>query len=141
MGSNWEAMGFFRWPITLCLVIVVVFGLRSAFKLFLPGATPDSRTKAWLDGILPWGFLAFLSGILGSVVGIILAIQAVEAVGEFRGTAMAPGIKLTLLSMGFGTLVCVVAVFVWWVLQLRWRLLEADAADTRMWEAGTQADP
>ena len=74
---------------------------------------------------LVWGFLAFLTGILGGVVGIIFSFQAIEAAGAFVGTAIAPGAKMTLLSLGFGTMICGCAVVLWYSLQLRWRLLQA----------------
>jgi hypothetical protein len=129
MGSNWEAMGLFRWPMLFCFLVVLFLGLMSALKLYRGGATPDLRTRALLDGILPWGALAFLSGILGGVMGIILALQSVEAAGGFLATAIAPGVKMTLLSLAFGTFVCGFAVLSWYILQLRWRLLEAAQAE------------
>ena len=129
MGSNWEAMGFLRWPMTFCFLVVVLLGLWCTLKLFRPGASPELRTKAWLDGMLPWGFLAFLSGILGAVIGIILAVQAIEAAGAIRPTAIAPGLKMTLLSLGVGTMILGFAVMFWYVLQLRWRLLQAALAE------------
>ena len=130
MGSNWEAIGFFRWPMSICFVVLGILGLWSAFRLFRPGTSPDLRTKAWLDGVLVWGVLAFLNGLLGAVVGIILIFQAIEAAGAVLATVMAPGIKQTLLSSGFGTLILAFAVLFWFVLQLRWRLLQAALADT-----------
>ena len=131
MGSNWAAMGFTRFPMSLCFVVVVVLGLWSVFKLFRPGASPDLRTKAWLDGVLVWGFLAFLFGLLGAVTGIIIAFQNIEAAGAVLGTAIAPGAKATLLSSGFGTMVFGFAVFFWFILQLRWRLLQAALVDAK----------
>lgn len=129
MGSNWEAIGFFRWPMSLCFLAVIVLGLWSALKLFRVEASPKLRTKVWLDGVLVWGFLAFLSGILGGVVGIILSIQSIEAAGAFVGTAAAPGAKMTLLSLLFGTTILGFALLLWYVLQLRWRLLQAASAE------------
>ena len=129
MGANWTAIGFFRWPMLFCFLIVLLFGLLSALKLYRSGAAADLRTKALLDGILPWGALAFLAGILGAVMGIILALQSIEAAGAYRATAIAPGIKMTLLSMAFGTVICGFSIALWYVLQLRWRLLEAAQAE------------
>jgi hypothetical protein len=129
MGLIWEEMGFFRWPISLCFVVLVALGLWSALKLYRPGASPELRTKAWLDGVLVWGFLAFLFGILGAVIGIIITFQDIEAAGAVRPTVIAPGIKTVLLSSGFGTMALGFAVFCWFILQLRWRLLQADAAE------------
>lgn len=125
MASNWEAIGFFRWPMSLCLVLVLVLFIRSALALYRQGGTADPSTKAWLDGVLAWGVLAFLNGILGSVIGIILALQSIEAAGAFRGTLVAPGIKQTLLSMFFGTMVCGLAVLLWYTVHLRWLRLSA----------------
>ena len=125
LGVLWTSTGFTRWPISFCLAVLVLLGLWSAFRLFRSGASPDLRTKAWLDGVLVWGGLGFLFGLLGVVLGIIRTLQAVEAAGGFRGTAMAPGIKSTLSSSGFGTVTLGIALFLWYVLQLRWRLLEA----------------
>jgi len=129
MGANWNAMGFIRWPVLFCFLIVLLIGLLSALKLYRSGAAPDLRTKALLDGILPWGALAFLCGIFGGVMGIILALQGIEAVGAYRATAIAPGVKMTLLSLAAGTFVCGFAVLLWYILQLRWRLLEAAQAE------------
>ena len=129
MGSNWAALGFFRWPMSICLVVLAILGLWSALKLFRPGASPDLRTKAWLDGVLVWGFLAFLNGLLGAVIGIILSFQSIEAAGAILPTAIAPGLKMTLLCAGFGTMVFLFATFLWFILQLRWRLLQAALAD------------
>jgi hypothetical protein len=112
-----------------CFLIVLLFGLLSVLKLYRSGAGPDLRTKALLDGILPWGALAFLCGILGAVMGIILALQSIEAAGAMRPTLIAPGIKMTLLSTAFGTLICAFAILLWYILQLRWRLLEAAQAE------------
>jgi len=131
MGPNWEAMGFSRWPMSICFAVVVILGLWSALKLFRPGALPDLRTKAWLDGVLVWGFLAFLTGILGAVIGIILTFQSIEAAGAIRPTLIAPGAKMVLLCSGFGTMTLGFAVFLWFILQLRWRLLQAALADTK----------
>jgi hypothetical protein len=131
MGSNWEAIGFTRWPISFCFAVLVILAIWSALKLFRSDAKPDLRTKAWLDGVLVFGALAFLLGILGAISGIILSLQAVEAAGAMRGPVMAPGIKVTLLSSSFGTVTFLFAVFIWYVLQLRWRLLEAASAESR----------
>ncbi len=131
MGMVWESMGFFRWPMSLCFVVVLILGLWSALRLFRPGASPDLRTKAWLDGVLVWGFLASLAGILSAVIAIIFTLQDIEAAGAILATVIAPGAKAVLISTGVGTMMLAFALFFWFILQLRWRLLEAAVADAR----------
>jgi hypothetical protein len=129
MGTFWGGMSFFRWPLSLCLLFVLILGLRAALRLYRPGATAEPKAKGWLNGILAWGFLALLTGIIGWVTGIILAFQAIEAAGVVQGTLIAPGIKLSLLSLGWGAVFCGLAVFLWFVLQLRWQALHTTPAE------------
>ena len=103
--------------------------LFSAVRLFGPGATPDLQSKAWLDAILFWGGFATISGLLGTLIGITIASQSVEAAGEVNVTLMWGGIKISLLSSLFGVLILAFASLLWFVLQLRWRLLVADEVE------------
>ena len=129
MGPFWEGMSFFRWPLSLCLLFILILALRTALKLYRQGATAEPRAKGWLNGILAWGFIALMTGIVGWVTGIILALQAVEAAGVVQGTLLAPGMKLSLLSLGWGAVFCGLAVFLWLLLQLRWGALQAVAPE------------
>jgi biopolymer transport protein ExbB len=56
--------------------------------------------------------VAPLLGFLGTVVGMILAFQAIEAAGEVEATLVAGGIKVALLTTAFGLLIAIpVSVF------------------------------
>ena len=129
MGVVWESMGFMRWPLFFSFLAVMILALWSAIRLFRPGATPDLRTKAWLDAILFWGGFALISGVLGTLVGIIIASQAIEAAGEVSTTLVWGGIKVALLTSAFGAMILGFAALLWFVLQLRWRLLAAEVAE------------
>jgi hypothetical protein len=128
MTLIWESMGFIRWPIAFSMAAVAALSLWSAVRLFRPGATADLPTKAWLDAILFWGGFAVISGVLGTLVGIIIAAQSIEAAGAVRTTLVWGGIKVALLSSAFGVLILALAALIWFVLQLRWRLLVAKAS-------------
>lgn len=125
MTMIWEAMGFIRWPLAFSMVAVAALTVWSAARLFRPGASADLHTKAWLDAILFWGGFAVISGVLGTLVGIIIAAQSIEAAGAVRATLVWGGIKVALLSSAFGVLILALAALIWFVLQLRWRLLVA----------------
>jgi flagellar motor component MotA len=107
---------------------VTALALWSAIKLFRPGASPDRQTKAWLDAILFWGGFAVICGVLGTLIGIIVAAQAIEAVGDVSTPLVWGGIKVALLTSVFGILILAFAALLWFVLQLRWRLLEPTPA-------------
>ena len=120
-----EALGIIRWPITFSLLAIVALAQWS-LQLVRPSAMPDRHAKTWIDSILFWGGFAAISGVLGTLVGIITAAQAIETMEGFSGTLVWGGIKVALLSSAFGTLVLAIASLLWFGLQLRWRFLIAE---------------
>lgn len=129
MGVLWNDLGFIRWPLALSVVTVAALTIWSSYRLFRPGARPDLRTKAWLDAILFWGGFALISGVLGTLIGIIIASQSIEAAGEVHPTLVWGGIKIALLSSALGALILALSSLLWFALQLRWRLLVAEEAE------------
>jgi hypothetical protein len=119
-------MGFMRWPLAFSLIAVVLLALWSGFRLLRPGGRPDRKTKAWIDAILFWGGFAVICGVLGTLVGIIIAAQSIEAAGQVSTTLVWGGIKVALLTSMFGVLILGFAALLWFALQLMWRLLEAE---------------
>ena len=122
----WVELGFIRWPLLFSFIAVMGLALWSAIKLFRPSPTPDLHSKAWLDAILFWGGFAAISGVLGTLIGFTIATQAVEAAGEVSMALMWGGIKVSMLGSLFGVLILAFSALMWFVLQLRWRLLVAD---------------
>ncbi|MDE0476211.1 MAG: MotA/TolQ/ExbB proton channel family protein [Gammaproteobacteria bacterium] len=122
-----EALGVIRWPLTFSLLVVVALALWS-LALVRRSAMPGRHAKAWIDAILFWGGFAAISGVLGSLIGIIITFQFIELAGEVRATLVAGGIKVALLSSALGTLILAVASLLWFGLQLRWRFLVAEHA-------------
>jgi hypothetical protein len=125
MGALWEYMGFIRWPLSFSLLAVAALASYSALRLFRANASPDLPTKAWLDAILFWGGFAAISGVLGTLIGIVVAAQSIEAAGEVSTTLVWGGIKIAMLSSIFGVMILGFAALLWFALQLRWRLLVA----------------
>ena len=120
-----EALGVIRWPLTFSLLVVVALALWS-LSLVRRSAMPGRHAKAWIDAILFWGGFAAISGVLGTLVGIIITFQFIELAGEVRASMVAGGIKFSLLSSALGTLILAVASLLWFGLQLRWRFLIAE---------------
>ena len=121
----WQSLGFIRWPLTLSILAVVALSALSCYRLFKPGAWGDLRSKVWVDAILFWGGFAMISGVLGTVVGIILAAQAIEAAGSISTSLLWGGVKVALLSSALGLTILFFSSLSWFGLQFRWRMLVA----------------
>lgn len=128
MEVIWESMGFMRWPLAFSLLAVILLSLYSGGRLYRPSASADLLTKAWLDGVLFWGGFAMIAGVLGTVVGIVISAQSIEAAGGVNPVLVWGGIKVAMLTSAFGTLILAFAALLWFSLQMRWRILEAKEA-------------
>lgn len=129
MTSLWEAIGFIRWPLTFTGLIIVALTLYSSARLFRPLASPDPITKTWLDAILFWGGFAVVTGVLGTLVGIVVAAQSIEAAQSVSASLVWGGVKVALYSSVVGLLVLAGSALLWFGLQLRWRYLLAEELD------------
>lgn len=125
MNQIWISMGFIPWPLAFSLLAVLLLATYSGARLFRPGAVADVLAKAWLDAVLFWGGFAMIAGLLGTLVGLVIAAQSIEAAGSVSTTLVWGGIKISLLSSAFGTLIFAGSALLWFGLQLRWRVLEA----------------
>ena len=103
-----EALGVIRWPLTFSLLTITVLALWS-LRLVWRGTMPDRHARTWIDAILFWGGFAAVTGVLGTLVGIIIAAQAIETMGGLSD-------------------ILAVASLLWFALQLRWRFLVAEHA-------------
>lgn len=128
LGRIWIEMGFIRYPITFAVLMIVALSAFSAAQLFKPGAWADLRTKVFVDSVLFWGGFAVVAGLLGSIVGVILALQFIEAAGAVSPSLVAGGIKVAATSTAAGLLILAASSLVWFALSSRWRFLQAREA-------------
>ncbi len=166
LSTNWDGMGFMRWPLALCVVLGFIVITWKFFDLLVKSA----RTKkvlsevdellaqhrieealeatrnsdapaakilyAGLDrheegtdrvmkaienqGLIELSKLekglvvlatltnvAPLLGFLGTVIGMIIAFQSIEAAGEVEATLVAGGIKVALLTTAAGLVIAI----------------------------------
>ena len=164
--TNWDGMGFMRWPLLTCLVVGIITIIWKFFDLMIK----SSKTKkilAEVDGLLedhridealeatrnsdaPAARILYagldrheegtervmkaienqglielsklesllvvlatltnvapLFGFLGTVIGMIIAFQSIEAAGEVEATLVAGGIKVALLTTAAGLVIAI----------------------------------
>ena len=121
-----------KWPLLLSFIVIACISIWSANRLLRHEASPDLRTKAWIDAILFWGGFAMISGLLGTFVGLTLIARAIEAAGEVSTPIIWGGIKVAMLSSLFGLVLLAFSSLIWFALQLRWRLLQVRGKFTHM---------
>ena len=128
MSDVWISMGFISWPVGFSYLAVAVLSVYSLTRLVGWSAKSDLVTKAWIDSVFFWGAFGMMSGVLGTLLGIILAAQSIEQAGAISTTLVWGGIKVAMLSSAAGTLLLCMSALLWFGLQFRWRMLEASEA-------------
>ena len=120
--------GVMMYPITLCGLLVVALALWTATRLWGHRRDLGPRTRAGIDSVLFWGGFSLLLGILGTLIGVMVAARSVEAAGEVPTALVWAGIKVAMVTTVFGMLVLALAALLWFALRLRYRSLVAASA-------------
>ncbi len=166
ISTNWDGMGFMRWPLAACLVLGVLVIIWKFFNLMAkanstrkvlrnvdellaaqridealeatresdsPGANilyaglerHEEGTERVMKAIENQGLIELsklekglvvlatltnvgpLLGFLGTVIGMIIAFQSIEAAGEVEATLVAGGIKVALLTTAAGLAIAI----------------------------------
>ena len=71
------------------------------------GLIEMSKLESWLVVLATLTNIAPLLGFLGTVIGMILAFQSIEAAGEVEATLVAGGIKVALLTTAAGLMIAI----------------------------------
>jgi len=71
------------------------------------GLIEMSKLESWLVVLATLTNVAPLLGFLGTVIGMILAFQSIEAAGEVEATLVAGGIKVALLTTALGLMIAI----------------------------------
>ena len=71
------------------------------------GLIEMSKLESWLVVLARLTNIAPLLGFLGTVIGMILAFQSIEAAGEVEATLVAGGIKVALLTTAAGLMIAI----------------------------------
>lgn len=115
--------GIMMYPITFSGVVALGLTVWAGWRLVNVQARVDPRVEAGVDGVLFWGAYALLLGVLGTVIGIATAAQAIEMVGEVHTTLVWGGIKVSLITTIWGGAILAASALSWFVLRARCRTL------------------
>jgi hypothetical protein len=121
LGSFIGNMGYIFYPITFCALMVAVLAVRAFMRMRSEGGQQPTLVRTTIDGTLFWGAYAAVLGVFGTVLGMVVAAQAVQAVNVIEPRLVFGGIKVALTSTMYGVFVFLVAALVWFGLRSRHR--------------------
>lgn len=94
-----EGGPFFMSLILICLLLAIFFLIKSVLSL----NKDASKFKKMIVLVSDVSLLGLVLGVLGSIIGMIEAFDAIEAIGDISQGMIAGGLKVAFLTMVFGT--------------------------------------
>lgn len=109
--------------ITIWGVGMLVFSTKKVVHLFVH----KTITKSGLGLILLFGSLAVVTGLLGQAIGLMMAFNAIQVVGDVSPALLAGGLRVSLIAPVYGLIIFVISLIIWGVLkEVYQRKLEAN---------------
>lgn len=109
---------YFMLPIYLLTIIVVALSL---WTIFLRLKNRQQKTiptdKNLVNAILFLGSLGFIWGMLGQIIGFMQIADVIQVHGDIAPSLIAGGIKVSLLTTTYGTILLLFSGIMWFVLK------------------------
>lgn len=104
----------------LPIYVLYAVNLVLAFILFAVNNRKQERknAKKMSETILFFGSFAFLLGALGQVIGIMQAMDAIQAAGDISLSIMAGGFRISMLPPVYGFVLFILSFVVWFIYRL-----------------------
>jgi hypothetical protein len=102
--------------LTIIALFVFSVAIINAIPIFTNKVADVGITRHKLGYIKSLGLLALVFGLLGQLIGLYAAFQAIEAMGEIPPAMLASGLKVSSISSLYGMIIFILAYLIWFLL-------------------------
>jgi uncharacterized membrane protein len=111
--------GPFMTLISLIMVGLLILTVKIFIDLYIKKDEVTINQESGINAILFWGAICALSGILGQITGLYLAIDAVSKASDVSPQIILMGVKISFNSTLFGLWVLFFSSIIWFVFRVR----------------------
>lgn len=102
----------FMGVLTIIFLLAIVQSIRT--KIVFPSKSSDQvLARKNMTYIRSLGILAFVVGVLGQLIGLYQAFGAIQVAGDVSPTLLANGLRVSMLTTMYGTLIFIVCLVLW----------------------------
>lgn len=102
--------------VTIGLILVLIATVRGVMLIFGTGDHPEEFIRGQLGLIKSAGLFAAVCGVLGQMIGLYSAFDAIEQIGSVSPAMLAGGLKVSSITTLYGLIVYVIALGSWLML-------------------------
>ena len=104
-------MGILSFLLLLIIIVSVINTLRITSNKF-----PPERIRMKLSYVKSIGLFAMITGILGQLIGLYSAFDAIEAAGDVSPAMIFGGLKVSMITTLYGVFIYLFSLFIWFIL-------------------------
>ena len=102
--------------LTIIALFAFAVSIINAIPIFTHKVADIGVTRHKLGYIKSLGLLALVFGLLGQLIGLYSAFQAIETMGEVTPAMLAGGLKVSSISSLYGMIIFVLTYLIWFLL-------------------------
>ena len=112
--------------LTVLLVIILATSVFFALSIGAGKASGKKNFTHKLGYLKSLGLFTMITGILGQLIGLMMAFTAIEAAMDISPAIMAGGLKVSMITTLYGILINLLAILIWFLLDL-WHHKKSEA--------------
>jgi len=104
--------------LTVLLVIILAGSVYFAFAIGTGTAPGKKNFLHKLTYLKSLGLFTMITGILGQLIGLMMAFTAIEQAMDISPAIMAGGLKVSMITTLYGILINLLSILIWFLLDL-----------------------
>ena len=124
-----QQMGKFGYLLIILSIVVVALAVKKSIDLFMRKDLGPYQLEKGLHGILFWGVIAAVLGILGQISGIYNALHAIVRATEIDPRIIYMGFAESFTTTLYGLTTLVLSAVIWFALYARYKKLRGKMSE------------
>lgn len=104
--------------LTIMLLILLATALAFSIYIYSGKALKSESFRHRLGYLKSMGLFTMITGILGQLIGLLMAFGAIEKAGDISPAMVYGGLKISMYTTVYGILVYLLSILIWFSLDL-----------------------
>lgn len=113
----YEGGTLFMGVLTIIFLLTIIQAVRTRIR-FSSGILELETARRMISYVRSLGILAFVVGVFGQLIGLFQAFEAIQAAGGVSQQMLLGGLRVTLITPLYGTLILIVSLVLWLILDM-----------------------
>ena len=101
--------------LTALFIVMLAWAIYHFIPVLLKKEFDFGKTKTRLKHIKTIGSFSLVTGILGQLIGLYGAFEAIESSGAVSQTLLVGGLKISMITTLYGIIIFLISLFLWFI--------------------------